>query len=65
MTKDVIMKISTKGRYGLRMLTASVTHNAWKQVEETIKTAMAGITLMELIQNQKEQESKESMNYVI
>jgi Rrf2 family protein len=45
--------------------TVCVTRDAWRQVEESIKATMTVITLKQLVKDEKEKESKSSLNYVI
>lgn len=50
---------------GCSRSTGCVTRDVWKQVEESIKETMAGITLKKLVKDEREQESKGSLSYVI
>jgi Rrf2 family protein len=45
--------------------TVCVTRDSWRQVEESIKATMAGITLKKLVKDERERESKTSLSYVI
>jgi Rrf2 family protein len=44
---------------------ACVSRDVWKRVEDSIRATMAGITLKELVRNQKDQESRGSLSYII
>jgi Rrf2 family protein len=45
--------------------TACVTRDVWKQVEASIKATLASITLKKLVKDEREQESRVSLSYVI
>lgn len=42
-----------------------VARDVWKRVEDSLRVMMAGISLKELVQNQKEQEARGALSYVI
>lgn len=42
-----------------------VARDIWKRVEDSLRATMAKISLKELVQNQKDQEARGSLSYVI